>query len=336
MANKYPYIGHSIDHTATHNTNNQPLSPPHQNPVVRSDKAYPFKSLQSILCSLPSHCRAFAMLALLLLAAGSAHAQYQCDWRSGTGRTQYYDMCGNRANGPSTSCITCGGNWHIFDNSNNDDGQTTYRTFKAPIGCKLRVTLNSSSFATKNGNYDKMYVSESAAGTTGASTTTTGHIEWYFNHTTPATFETTNYGSYVTFYFANNCTGGGGDSRFDITIECIDCIECEEEFNMSTTTRTIECGTTYCFYDDGGPTGNYNNNNNTQTLTLNSEGVITIQFIQFATYNNSDRLTVRNGNGTSHTLINGAYGSTLPATVTTTGHTMTIQWQTNAYSNSAG
>ena len=181
-----------------------------------------------------------------------------------------------------------------------------------------------------------MYVSESAAGTTGASTTTTGHIEWYFNHTTPATFETTNYGSYVTFYFANNCTGGGGDSRFDITIECIDCIECEEEFNMSTTTRTIECGTTYCFYDDGGPTGNYNNNNNTQTLTLNSEGVITIQFIQFATYNNSDRLTVRNGNGTSHTLINGAYGSTLPATVTTTGHTMTIQWQTNAYSNSAG
>ena len=159
-------------------------------------------------------------MALLLLATGSAHAQYQCDWRSGTGRTQYYDMCGHRADSPAslTSCTACGDVWHIYDNNNREDRET-YRTFKAPAGCKLRVTLNSSSFANNGNNYDHMYVKESTAGTTGTNTDNPA-CNWYQGHTTPSSYTTTNEGSYVTLYFRNQSTQ---DSRFDITIECICC-----------------------------------------------------------------------------------------------------------------
>lgn len=121
-------------------------------------------------------------------------------------------------------------------------------------------------------------------------------------------------------------------------------------------TQTIECGMTYNFYDNGGPTGNYTNINTTHTATFTSTGNITINFSQFVTEStgssNWDNIKIYDGTvATGTPLVFGCTGwtnglngaaagfSQLLATgtdYTCTSGTMTVVWKADNTNNAAG
>ncbi|MBO4752934.1 MAG: choice-of-anchor J domain-containing protein, partial [Bacteroidales bacterium] len=140
----------------------------------------------------------------------------------------------------------------------------------------------------------------------------------------------------------------GGYWACGIDDVCVSCpavtSTCDESFDMSDgLTRTIACGSTYCFYDDGGKNGPYNHINGTQTATFTSAGNININFSMFEhghtyTQANYDYLTIWDGpvgTGTKlafgsaegQTTNNGAtYYITPGQTYTCTSGTMTVVW----------
>ena len=88
----------------------------------------------------------------------------------------------------------------------------------------------------------------------------------------------------------------------------------------------IECGSTYYFYDYGGPSWGYRRNQH-HTATFTSTGEITLHFNSFTSGNN-DKLTVKDG-GT--TILNQHSGSAIPADQIASSGTMTIEWNTGSY-----
>ena len=110
--------------------------------------------------------------------------------------------------------------------------------------------------------------------------------------------------------------------------------------------QTIEYGTTYLFYDNGGPDANYGTNQN-YTATFTSNGVIIINFSQFATESasscaNWDYMLIYDGDATSGTLL--ARGQTGCATssidvytdIVAESGTMTIEWHSDNSTTAAG
>lgn len=155
-------------------------------------------------------------------------------------------MCGNISqNVPSATCTGCTKYYRITDNDNNSDANSGWLTFKAPVGCKLTVTMTTDGNYTsgnmgRNGNgnnrrWDYLYISESTTGST-QDNTNSPSITWRRdrNQGDATTFETTNAGSYVTVYFYNNSTG---NSRFRLTISCNCSSPCDNATNLP-------CGTT--------------------------------------------------------------------------------------------
>ncbi|HPL23479.1 MAG TPA: carboxypeptidase regulatory-like domain-containing protein [Candidatus Cloacimonadota bacterium] len=89
---------------------------------------------------------------------------------------------------------------------------------------------------------------------------------------------------------------------------------------MSNGTQSVTDGTTYSFYDSGGPDGNYQSSENyTFTFTAaNPTSIIHVLFTEFHTENNWDFLKIYNGPDTSAPQIgpaNGYTGTTLPAEI---------------------
>lgn len=89
-------------------------------------------------------------------------------------------------------------------------------------------------------------------------------------------------------------------------------------------TKTIDCGRSYCFFDSGGPDGEYGASED-YTVTLTSSGTIHITFLAFGTESATfDYLTVA---GTDH---DGTYGgTTIPGEFTATGTTVTLTWHSD-------
>lgn len=116
--------------------------------------------------------------------------------------------------------------------------------------------------------------------------------------------------TYTVTVTAINCTGGSWN---------IDDIDGQ--------TKTIECGKIYCFYDSGGPDGNYENNNENFSCTFNSSGIIHIKFIDFYT-ESSDELTISgtDRDGTYHGT-NIAPGTEFVCTIE--GGAINIGWTTD-------
>ncbi|MBP5400022.1 MAG: choice-of-anchor J domain-containing protein [Bacteroidales bacterium] len=111
-------------------------------------------------------------------------------------------------------------------------------------------------------------------------------------------------------------TGGGGTTGPSINL-------------ASNLNRTIECGTTYNFYDSGGPSGDYAASED-YTATFTSSGNITLTFSSFSTESVSwDYMYVYDGTSSGTTLINKAGGSTIPSAVTATSGTMTVVWHSD-------
>ncbi|HOC96068.1 MAG TPA: carboxypeptidase regulatory-like domain-containing protein, partial [Candidatus Cloacimonadota bacterium] len=86
---------------------------------------------------------------------------------------------------------------------------------------------------------------------------------------------------------------------------------------MSNGTQSVTDGTTYSFYDSGGPDGNYQSSENyTFTFTAaNPTSIIHVLFTEFNLENNWDFLKIYNGPDTSAPQIgpaNGYTGATLP------------------------
>ena len=104
---------------------------------------------------------------------------------------------------------------------------------------------------------------------------------------------------------------------------------CTGTKNITFFTGTIE---------DGSGPSNYQNNNDCRWLIDPTETVskITLTFISFATEASNDVVTIYNGSTTSDPVIGTYSGSTLPASVTSTGPTMLVRFQTNGSTTNAG
>lgn len=105
--------------------------------------------------------------------------------------------------------------------------------------------------------------------------------------------------------------------------------DCDESFNLSgNMTKTINCGTTYCFYDSGGKNGSYSNNED-YIAEFSSSGDITITFSSYNTEAYYDYLTIYDGPNGGTQLFYGYGVLTIPAPVTATSGTMTVVWHSD-------
>ena len=81
-------------------------------------------------------------------------------------------------------------------------------------------------------------------------------------------------------------TSGGTtycDTTLTYTITVTAASSCEEILMSEIANKVIECGKTYCFYDDGGPTSNYNNGSNSWVTAIftTSASSLKIRFEEF-------------------------------------------------------
>lgn len=110
--------------------------------------------------------------------------------------------------------------------------------------------------------------------------------------------------------------------------------------------QEITPGTTYTFYDNGGPDGDYGTSQN-YTLTLTCAGNITINFSQFVTESSTgcsdwDYMIIYDGDASTGTqLVRGQTGCSTAALTTGTditaeSGTMTIVWRSDSWTCAAG
>ena len=117
---------------------------------------------------------------------------------------------------------------------------------------------------------------------------------------------------YITAY--SSSTSGS----YTLAYKYVAPLSCDVSFNMADgLSRTIDCGTTYCFYDSGGPNGSYSNSQS-MTATFTSTGNITLSFATFNTESNYDKITVYDGTTSGTALLRAYSGSAAPANLTAT------------------
>ncbi len=128
---------------------------------------------------------------------------------------------------------------------------------------------------------------------------------------------------YITAY--SSSTSGS----YTLAYKYVAPLSCDVSFNMADgLSRTIDCGTTYCFYDSGGPNGSYSNSQS-MTATFTSTGNITLSFATFNTESNYDKITVYDGTTSGTALLSAYSGSAAPANLTATSGTMTVVWSSD-------
>jgi hypothetical protein len=101
-----------------------------------------------------------------------------------------------------------------------------------------------------------------------------------------------------------------------------------------------DCGSIACvdtIFDMGGPNRNhYDNENYVYTIAPAGATNVSLSFISFNTQSGSDILSVYNGPTTASPLIGSYSGATVPGTINSSGSTLTLQWISNASTNSSG
>lgn len=118
------------------------------------------------------------------------------------------------------------------------------------------------------------------------------------------------------------------------SVDIIVTLGCTETFTLTgNLDEEIICGNLYCFYDSGGPDGNYGNSQ-VLSATFSSAGVIHIKFFSFETESNYDKLTVT---GTSS---DGTYSGTMAAGTefvsNIAGGSVELTWTSDSYTNKSG
>lgn len=105
--------------------------------------------------------------------------------------------------------------------------------------------------------------------------------------------------------------------------------DCTQSVNISNTTTTVTCGSPICFYDSGGPNGNYGTSENyVHTFTSNNGGPLTITFLSAAGETCCDYIYVYDGIGTGGTQLHYGLLSTVNGNVTytSTGNSLTVKF----------
>jgi hypothetical protein len=112
---------------------------------------------------------------------------------------------------------------------------------------------------------------------------------------------------------------------------------------MSNATQVINCGTTYSFYDTGGPGSNYANGENlTLVMTAGTAGqCLQLTVNNFTVQNNgNDNLTIYDGGSVATGTLIGTYfggaASPPPATISSSSGSLTFVFVSNANNNFAG
>lgn len=108
---------------------------------------------------------------------------------------------------------------------------------------------------------------------------------------------------------------------------------CTQSVNIANTTTTVQCGSSICFYDSGGPSGNYGvSENYVHTFTSNNNSPVTITFLSANGETCCDYITVYNGAGTGGTQLHYGLLSTVNgnATFTSTGGSITVKFTSDA------
>ena len=106
---------------------------------------------------------------------------------------------------------------------------------------------------------------------------------------------------------------------------------CGQSINMSTTPVTVDCGTSICYYDAGGPSGQYANSSEiSQVFTSGNGSPITITFISVNVENSFDEIYVYNGPGQTDLLNTGNLYNTLQGlTFTAQSGIMTVRFSSD-------
>ncbi len=104
---------------------------------------------------------------------------------------------------------------------------------------------------------------------------------------------------------------------------------CTTSVNMSNTTTTVNCGDAICFYDSGGPSGNYGTSESyIHTFTSNNGSPVTITFLSANGETCCDYIYVYDGAGTAGTQLHYGLLSTVNGNVTytSTGNSLTVKF----------
>lgn len=103
---------------------------------------------------------------------------------------------------------------------------------------------------------------------------------------------------------------------------------CTQSVYMSSGTTTVNCGTNICFYDSGGPSGNYSSYESyVRTFVSSNNSPVTITFLSAAGETCCDYLTVYNGSSTASSVLHdGLLGEYAGLTFTSTGNSLTVEF----------
>ena len=104
---------------------------------------------------------------------------------------------------------------------------------------------------------------------------------------------------------------------------------CTQSVNISNTTTTVTCGSSICFYDSGGPNGNYGTSESyIHTFTSSNGSPVTITFLSGNGESCCDYIYVYDGAGTGGTQLHYGLLSTVNGNVsyTSTGNSLTVKF----------
>ena len=107
---------------------------------------------------------------------------------------------------------------------------------------------------------------------------------------------------------------------------------CASSVNMSNTTTNITCGASTCFYDSGGPSGDYGTNESyTHTFHSVSNSPITITFNTVTVENNFDEVYIYEGTSAAGTLLNSGnlYNGIAGMSFTATSGNITVVFESD-------
>lgn len=348
--------------------------------------AFYLKSLSNLFSFLPSHCRAIAAMALLLLtttyintimAQSCSHTEKTVGTSNDyvfttapTRVTQKYsysqaiytpsEICGNNTNATIYGIAFR----YNFDEYYTYYGYSLYGAITRTLKIYLSTTTNNQFTNWETTSLTQVYSGDvtfsldqwawitfstpyNYAGTNNLVVTVNDESNWsaplnfYFLHdNSPADYNRSIY-YYGNSHVTNTSNPGvnytGRSTHRPWTKFCVDCNTSTPDCTVLTMEdglrQQLECGTTYCFYDDGGPNSDYYSNNRRDTAIFTANGTITMTFNSLVAEGGDwDHLSVYDGTTPLIEAANSDPGYPLEAT----SGTMVVVWKTDGSVVKAG